>query len=339
MLNVRKLNESIRSGYNFLNGSIQSSRFSAELGFDDVFSRRCGLSSARDVIKSQTNLDLGFDMNQEVFSSMIGLGLLKNRLFKNLSRSWTKNCWNNRYRFFNQANGFAADTDCTAIAVTGLYKNNLLDNQKLFDTCSELMKAVPSHIHREQSPELWENVPMVYWEDGLEPNVLSRGCKQDAGVVANVLLAMELAIGEGYQEDKEIKDSSKRYLESFLKSEDFIKGTRYYSPNVVLYYASYLGTVSRDYDNIKDIVSVLTAETKPDNLLELAMQTIISDKINVPNMDYEFVVDCFLKAQNPDGSWRACPFYTLGRKKLYFGSEGITTMFALKALSIINSKV
>jgi hypothetical protein len=330
---LKKINEAIQSGYKFLQKSITDNQFNSELGFDKHFKEHYSLKDSRNLIKYKFNLDLGFDMDQEVFSSMIGLGLMNDESFVDLSNSWKDNSYNNRYRFFQENNGFAADTDCTAVSAVSLYKAKLISNEKLFDICRELIKSIPSANQINENIDLVKNVPMVYWEDGLEINTLSRGCKQDAGVIANILLALEFAYAEGFSEGKEIKQAAKIYLESFLKSEDFINGTRYYSPNIVLYYASYLCEKSSDYSDLKNLIKKRLVDTVPQNILEQAVQLIIFDKIGEESINYKLNINDILENQNSFGGWAAAPFYSLGRKKLYFGSEALTTMFVIKALS------
>jgi hypothetical protein len=136
----------------------------------------------------QENLgrDLDFDMGEESFSAMLALKLLPAQgpssdrdMLQRLS-ALVQGCqWKGRFRFFFKENGFATDTDCTAIAAAALYEKGFMSSSELVASAQELLRAAApydraagegiSTSNSRADGTLTRGVIMVYWEDLVAP--------------------------------------------------------------------------------------------------------------------------------------------------------------------------
>src|SRR5262249_43985648 len=73
-----------------------------------------------------------------------------------------------------------------------------------------------------------------------------------------------------------------------------------------------------------------TAED-PARPLNIAQRVLASCNIG-PDDRLRRALEDLTASQLSDGSWPAGPFYSLGKRALYFGSNAVTTMFVTKAL-------
>ena len=104
-----------------------------------------------------------------------------------------------RYHFFADPGAIAADTDCTGVALVGLYQVGAITRRMLREgaeeilasAASESLTAAQNRSHGKNNGELIEGVFKVYWDDGLQEG--HRGRKHDPACVANALHAVLLA--------------------------------------------------------------------------------------------------------------------------------------------------
>lgn len=135
--------------------------------------------------------------------------LIRNVLDKGLLN---RECW--RFLFFNSRN-FAADTDCTGVALAGLYDADGISDDELIKGVRELLssaavKKLSADANKVQNKEnqggLLENVFKTYFEDRKfvdyqksgsfykQSGAAFRGCKHDPVVVVNAMLPILKAL-------------------------------------------------------------------------------------------------------------------------------------------------
>ncbi len=123
------------------------------------------------------------------------------------------------------------------------------------------------------------------------------------------------------------------YVHRHLTSRAFEAGTRYYpSGDTFLYFLSRL---LRDFERaqgrlLQPLHEVLVSRFGASAcVLTRATRVAAADNVGLFDPDdLQGVAD----AQRPDGSWPPGAFFKYGRASRYFGSEAVTTAFALRAL-------
>lgn len=334
------------------------------VGLDASFGETIAPRDLRAFVKQRFGADIGFDAGDESFSSMIALklftddhaGLAASQTVVGCPEVVRRGAWRGRYRFFCDRNGFAADTDCTGVACATLYEAWMLTEEELLESAEELLESaaaesVPASANLDDATgtsngELRAGVTMVYWDDGEEPGAALRGRKQDAAVAANTLYALKLAVEKAKLEDpRGIIEATQGYVYDHLRSGAYLAGTRYYpSPDTFLYYVSCL--CERFSECMADMGAELLAaierrDAEPSNQggaddpagpLNVAQRALAKHNLN-EDADLRRDLEALLATQLSNGSWPAVPFYSLGKRALYFGSGAVTTMFAVKAIA------
>lgn len=279
-----------------------------------------------------------------------------------------------RYHFFADPGAIAADTDCTGVALVGLYQAGAITRRTLREGAEEILKSaatesLPSgrnRSHGKNNGELIEGVFKVYWDDGMQDG--SRGRKHDPACVANALHAVLLAArqanlrldgtiaAEELQSDgtrlvKEldrgyIVERNVQYLMRCLDRHVLASGTRYYpSPDALLCFASMLVTSFPEHTlclraPLLEALSMrwrrpATRAADPANpcsAINLAMRIIAAQNLGVREDAIQREAAQLASMQRESGAWPAAALFKLGSLRYYFGSEAMTTMFALRAL-------
>lgn len=279
-----------------------------------------------------------------------------------------------RYHFFADPNAIAADTDCTGVALVGLYQSGALPRRTLREGAEEILKsaalesvpAAENHAYGKDNGELIEGVFKVYWDDGVQGG--RRGRKHDPTCVANALHAVLLAMREaslcmdgpvlaeerGPDGGRRIKAIDRRYI--LARNLDYLMrcldrhvlatGTRYYpSPDAFLCFASML---VRDFPREVDCLRAPLLEAlsmrwhlpytgaadaaNPCTAINLAMRIIAAQNLGVREGAVQREKANLVRMQRPAGAWPAAALFKLGSLRYYFGSEAMTTLFALRAL-------
>lgn len=123
------------------------------------------------------------------------------------------------------------------------------------------------------------------------------------------------------------------FVRSHLTSGAFEQGTRYYpSGDTFLYFLSRL---LRDFERLQQdflepLHAVLVRRFGQEGCV-LSRATRVAAADNVGLFDPDDLA-WIAAAQRPDGSWPPGAFFKYGRASRYFGSEAVTTAFALRAL-------
>ncbi|MEV4417952.1 hypothetical protein [Catellatospora sp. NPDC049609] len=336
---------------NHLEGGMPTASIARDFAFKDLLPT----SHVRDFIRQSYGKDIGFDLGDEGFSAMLALTHLplsghpnEQQLIQNLARSVEDCRWRSRFRFFPRVHAFAADTDCTALAINGLWKRGYLPAQDLHRTVAELTRSAVQ-MAGAQSPDLDEGgiqsgVMMVYWEDGAEPGALPRGRKHDAVACANALYTVGLVGAQLNSFDDYVVTRTLNYVRNHLASGRYLVGTRYYpSPEAFLHAASRLCGQSTRYARALEepLRRALTHKYSIDvaasgDSLRLALLMIARSNLKIEDGQRE-LAETLAGWQRPDGSWPACSYYRMGRFPVYFGSPHITTVFALRAISSLRA--
>jgi hypothetical protein len=255
-----------------------------------------------------------------------------------------------RYRLFRDPVGSAADTDATALAVSGLYESGRLAVPALVASAEQLLLAaattrVPAAQNLDPATgasngDLYTGVVMVHWEDGEAP----RGRFHDAAAAANVLYTLKLAREMGLEDPRGILAATMGFVRDHLRSGAYLAGTRRYpSPDTFLYTVSRLcrrftecrvelGLDLREaLDARAEAAALSGAVDDPMSPLNAAQQVIAACHLGAVARVSE-LVEALAQCQDPDGSWLAAPFCALGDSREPLGSRAITTMFVALAV-------
>ncbi|MDY0815753.1 hypothetical protein [Kitasatospora purpeofusca] len=272
--------------------------------------------------------DLGFDPDDEGFSAMWGLALLRPDSGRAEERELVavlapqvaryREPAAQRYRTFPPGLPFPAGTDSTAVAAGGLARHGLLGPAELDDIARELLDT---QIGPDDGP-----IP-AYWEDS--DRSPARGRRYDAVVAANILFALHLPGAVG-RLPHPAAEATLRYVVEHLNGPR--TGTRYYAaPEAFLHAAARAATVVPELAApVRRAVGHVTTQTA-DTPLAVALLVLAGEyageSAELPELRRRLA-----GAQLADGSWPAAGYFRTGRLPLYFGSPHLTTLFAVRAL-------
>lgn len=281
-----------------------------------------------------------------------------------------------RYHFFADAGAIAADTDCTGVALSGLYRVGAISRELLRAGAEEILRSAAAEdvgeednlSHGKHNGQLIAGVFKVYWEDGAQGEAELRGRKHDPTCVANALHAVLLAVRHaGLRLDgtvqvhelledgdtmsrklgrHEIVSRNIAYLIDCLERDSFAVGTRYYpSPDALLCFASEL---VRDFpEETASLRAPLLEALRmrwhaapgrendaacPRTAINLSMRLIAAQNLGLRESVLRTEIRALRRMQEPSGTWPAGALFKLGRMRCYFGSESMSTLFALRAL-------
>jgi hypothetical protein len=349
------------AAYQYLSRAIARQGLQTVASFDALFTRKIPHAGLRQAILDKLGVDIGFDASSECFSSMLAAKLLPSRrraaglaLCETVTPQFKEMHWQLRYRMFRTPGIFAADTDCSSVALAALYQSGELSGAALVRGALELLKSAASEsLSAAQNIDLatgssngplHAGVVMTYWEDGAEPGVKPRGKKHDPAVACNVLFALKLAAHEGLADPAGVIHHTLKYVERHLVSGEYRNGTRYYpSPDVFLCYVAQL--CARFDDCRAELGPALLAALRdrnrcaprpgrpddPDTALNLAQRILAANLIGV-DLGQASQKERLIQLQDPSGAWEPGPLFSLGKRAVYFGSAALTAVFALAAL-------
>ena len=327
-----------RAGLRFLVAAADApqglqSQISDAPGFDRPLS---GAALRREVLERH-GLDIGFDAGPENFTSMLALRLLAHRgapppLQRRLAATFETRHWQRRYRFFATAGGFAADTDCSGVALAALWAaGRLAPGDLLAGALQIAAAAAPATLPR-------PGVPMVYWDDSREPGVDRRGHKLDACAAANAVLPLLLALrlpGLAEARRRTLQAAADATLDWLAQALADPAGSRYYpSPDTLLCLVGELiahAAAARLRLGVPLRRAVQARLAAPGTPLERAQRLLAAQACG---LDGEPLAAALVAAQQADGGWPASRLFTLGRLPQFgFGSRALTTVFATAALA------
>ncbi len=212
--------------------------------------------------------------------------------------------------FFSDHGLLAADIDCTGIGHT------------------LLISAGRSHAAAEETVErLLKNVDPRGIMEVYEQPAPGRAGRVDPCALVNALYLVYWAGREA------AAVPSVDAVHEFLVSGAFARGTRYYpSGDTFLYFLSRL---VRDFERTHALflaplhAHLLNRFGASATTLERATRVCAADNVGLFDPeDLQSLVD----EQQPNGSWPPGAFFKYGRSTRFFGSEAVTTAFALRAL-------
>ncbi|MBU1350207.1 methyltransferase domain-containing protein [Patescibacteria group bacterium] len=126
---------------------------------------------------------------------------------------------------------------------------------------------------------------------------------------------------------------TEEWIESVLDSEEYLKGSRYYSsPDSFLYFLNRLTKFPKFETKLKTKLKQHVARRigSTEYPLDLAMRTILADDLGIDNGAEK---QKLLSMQAQDGSWPIDSLYREGTKPRYFGNKSVPTALALQAIS------
>lgn len=349
------------AAYQYLSRVIAKQGLQTVASFDALFTKKVPQAGLRQAILHKLGVDIGFDASSECFSSMLAAKLLPPghraaslALCEAITPHFKESHWQLRYRMFRTPGIFAADTDCSSVALAALYQSGDLSGADLCRGGLELLESAASETlsaAQNIDPEtgssngpLYEGVVMTYWEDGAEPGVKPRGRKHDPAVACNALFALKLAAREGLTDPAGVIHQTMKYVERHLVSGEYRNGTRYYpSPDVFL---CYVGQLCAHFDDCRArlgpaLLAALRDRNRsasqpgrpddPDTALNLAQRILAANLLGV-ELGQAGQKARLIHMQEPSGAWGPSPLFSLGKRAVYFGSAALTTVFVLAAL-------
>lgn len=217
------------------------------------------------------------------------------------------------HHFFTDRTALPADADCTAIAHSLLWSAGLLPAKEARRTAERILG------NRDSSGVL----AVYFTDDPARQNVV------DPAVCANALhFLAQTDMWEGVE-------PTVSFLQWFAGSNELEQGTRYYPcPDAFLFFLA--RAVSAHPSRLGRLWTVLTrriqerqdASRSP---LEMAFRVAAANLMAVPADEER---EALRRLQAPDAGWPADVFFKYGRSGVYFGSEALTTAFALYALDL-----
>ncbi|MFJ4090494.1 hypothetical protein ACIPYS_02830 [Kitasatospora sp. NPDC089913] len=301
---------------------------SARPGADPELRRPLSGAEARRHLLVTHGEDLGFDPDDEGFSAMWGLALLRPGSERAEERELVAALASQvaryrepaaqRYRIFPPGLPFPADTDSTAVAAVGLARHGLLGAAELDDLSRELLDT---QIGPDDGP-----IP-AYWEDS--DRSPARGRRYDAVSAANILFALHLP-GAAHRLPHPAAEATLRYVVEHLNGPR--TGTRYYSaPEAFLHAAARASTVVPELAGpVRRAVGHVTTQTAETPLLVALL--VLAGEHAGESAELPELRRRLAGTQLADGSWPAAGYFRTGRLPLYFGSPHLTTLFAVRAL-------
>ncbi|MFB8235976.1 hypothetical protein ACFC58_05435 [Kitasatospora purpeofusca] len=300
----------------------------ARPGADPELRRPLSGAEARRHLLVTHGEDLGFDPDDEGFSAMWGLALLRPDSGRAEERELVaalapqvaryREPAARRYRVFPPGLPSPADTGSTAVAAAGLARHGLLAPAELDDLARELLDT---QIGPDDGP-----IP-AYWEDS--DSSPARGRRYDAVSAANVLFALHLPGAVG-RLPHPAAEATLRYVVEHLNGPR--TGTLYYAaPEAFLHAAARASSIVPELTApVRRAVGHVTTQIA-DTPLSVAL-LVIAGEYAGETAELSGLRRRLVDTQLPDGSWPAGGYLRTGRLPLYFGSPHLTTLFAVRAL-------
>jgi hypothetical protein len=221
------------------------------------------------------------------------------------------------FYFFKDHEMLPADADCTALGLSVMLRAGL----PIKHTCEAALHNIQRYAL--SNPE---GIVTTYFV----PEGDERSGILDRVVACNVLyLAHQMGKEGEFQ-------STLKYVEEQLVTKEYLKGSRYYySPDTFLFF---LGRVLHSFpaSPLSHLKPILAQEVRErigttSHPLDLSQRVMLSVWFGVDA--YHSDLDTLIGQQSqPSGAWPLDSLFQYGRKAVYFGSEALSTAFALAAL-------
>ena len=250
----------------------------------------------------------------DLFADSVMLGTHQARLAETVELSLTEQ---GQVHFFADRSLLPADVDCTSIGVAALNRAGRLRDEYLHT-------AIDAVVNNRTE----DGVIHVYFvENDRRYGIL------DPVVCMNALFLV--ALGGRSEEVVETRN----FLFDVFEHGWCKNGTRYYpSQDAVLYFlARLVHYFPEEYEAFRPILYAHIKERlgQIGSPMQIAHRTIAAIWLG---MSVEDEIRQLVAMQNLNGMWTADAFFRFGRKEKYFGSEVLTTAFALKALCLYNGR-
>lgn len=258
---------------------------------------------------------------EEVFSSIVVLDLLGSTSeidagFKKINLAYIKTYLEmGKISFFKEEDmkrALPPDVDCTAFGAYVLTRHGEMSPLQIQETAQLILSNVNE-----------QGQIQVYF-----PDRKHREGRLDPVVSMNALCFL-YQIGRG-DEARKTED----YVYDFLSTGKHLEGTRYYpSPDAFLYFCARMINSS---EQLKDRFTPLLREKIKERIgqtpypIDCAFRLIVCQRLGIENlMDKQSL----LANQLPNGAFPKDTFFQCGTEASFFGSDAITTAFAITGLT------
>lgn len=215
------------------------------------------------------------------------------------------------FHFFKEHERLPADADCTALGLSVLLRGGA----PVGDEAHLALDRMLANTSR-------EGVIETYFDPTGERSGLI-----DPVVCANTLFLAHM-LGR-----TEAMGPTLRHVHDVLVHRAFVDGTRYYhSPDAFLYFTARLvRRFPQTHELLLEPLRDAVGERQGSSgfPLDIAQRVIISNWLG---MDDGGESEVLAGMQGADGAWPRDSLFRYGRREIYFGSDVLTTAFALRAL-------
>ncbi|MGA8164807.1 MAG: histidine phosphatase family protein [Waddliaceae bacterium] len=296
---------------------LRNNRTPVEKGYDYLINtcnaRRCYQPVVSAYSDFRTSMPTPFP---EIFDTILILDLLEKKQFDPITietglRYLSENQRdNNLFGFFEDSSLLPPDVDDTALAMVVLLKHRRVKMSMARQAADAIIKNVDE-----------KGVIQTYF-----PPRDRRDRRVDPSVCANALrFIYQMGRGDECR-------TTENYLFSFLENLSPDEGTLYYSKETFFYF---MWEALKASDSLKNRFENLFADRLTErfgtssNPIDLACRVLVSFEMGIPKHKE---LECLQDLHQADGSWPVDVAYTGSRKNLYWGSQMVTTAFALRAL-------
>jgi hypothetical protein len=216
------------------------------------------------------------------------------------------------FTYFEDYNLYPPDSDVNAVGYSILYESGRIDKNK----SDKIFSVLSSNINTEGIPQVWIT------DDDRPKNI-------DHVVVANILYFAYL-LGR----EKEIIQSE-NWIYNTLQTSEYLNGSRYYnSPDAFLFA---INRIANKFPMFKKrfkkslYESINNRIKKAEHPLDIAMTIIVAKSFDINTKSYK---NKLINLQNSNGSWPADALFRFGSVEKYFGSQALSTAYAIRALEL-----
>ncbi|NVB37629.1 hypothetical protein G6O69_07280 [Pseudenhygromyxa sp. WMMC2535] len=221
------------------------------------------------------------------------------------------------FYFFKDHDRLPADADCTSVGLSVLIRGG---KQEITQRAHRALDRILANSNK-------RGVVETYFDPSGER----------AGIIDPVVCANVLYLGHLLGRGDELEPTL-RHVRRVLRTRSFVEGTRYYhSPDSFLYF---LARVVRRFPAVHDALlepmrdAVRERQGSTDYALDISQRVICANWLGIDDGDEARKL---AQMQQPDDSWPADSLFRYGRKRIFFGSQALSTAFALRALRALDS--
>ncbi len=297
MNNNQEIKKSIKNGWKYLESQNISGFFECMVG-------------------SSRGLSDGLSSPPETSNILIEEVLLKYHPRRNISKDtikYLKKLSNNElFTYFEDRSLYPPDSDFNAIGYSLLFELGYANTKE----ANIILNILLSNID--------ENGIVNVWITNSD-----RPKRIDHVVATNVIY---LAYLLGREKETIVSED---WIYNILVNNEYQKGSRYYnSPDAFLFALSRLTSKfplfnERFNKPLREHVENRIKEVE--FIIDIAMLIIVAKSLDIP---VDYYQNKLINMQNDDGSWQSDALFRFGSVNKYFGSQALTTAYAIRSLEI-----